>query len=301
MAATALKRQKHGRQYKLLIMALPFMLLVFFFNYIPIFGWIYSVFDYVPGVPLSECDFMGADYFKLMLQDANVLRTLKNTAVFAVISIVLSPLPMLFAILLNEIKNGPVRRFVQTFTTLPNFISWVIIFSLAFSLFSSDGLLTGLFEKLGMKGQSLLSIKDAVYGFQTFLSQWKTLGWSSIIYLAAIAGIDQEQYEAARVDGCNRFQCFWKVVFPLMTPINVTQLVLNTLFIWNDYSTSIILLRKKYSFTLTLAQIIYFNENTTMLNEAFAFFIMAMIPILILYLCMQKYIVSGITAGAVKG
>lgn len=93
----------------------------------------------------------------------------------------------------------------------------------------------------------------------------------------------------------------WKVVFPLMTPINVTQLVLNTLFIWNDYSTSIILLRKKYSFTLTLAQIIYFNENTTMLNEAFAFFIMAMIPILILYLCMQKYIVSGITAGAVKG
>lgn len=81
----------------------------------------------------------------------------------------------------------------------------------------------------------------------------------------------------------------------------MTQLVLNTLFIWNDYSTSIILLRKKYSFTLTLAQIIYFNENTTMLNEAFAFFIMAMIPILILYLCMQKYIVSGITAGAVKG
>ena len=137
MAETVWKKQKHNKQYKLLIMALPFMLLVFFFNYIPIFGWIYSVFDYVPGVPLSECDFMGADYFKLMLQDANVLRTLKNTAVFAVISIVLSPLPMLFAILLNEIKNGPVRRFVQTFTTLPNFISWVIIFSLAFSLFSS--------------------------------------------------------------------------------------------------------------------------------------------------------------------
>ena len=67
--------------------------------------------------------------------------------------------------------------------------------------------------------------------------------------------------QAAMMDGCNRFQCFWKVVFPLMTPINVTQLVLNTLFIWNDYSTSIILLRKKYSFTLTLAQIIYFSKT----------------------------------------
>lgn len=125
------------------------------------------------------------------------------------------------------------------------------------------------------------------------------------ISLTAVTGfiktVPRDLEQAAMIDGCNRFQCFWKVVFPLMTPINVTQLVLNTLFIWNDYGTAIILLRKKQSFTLTLAQIIYFNENTSMLNEAFAFFIMAMIPILILYLSMQKYIVSGITAGAVKG
>ena len=125
------------------------------------------------------------------------------------------------------------------------------------------------------------------------------------ISLTAITGfiktVPRDLEDAASIDGCNRFQCFWRVVFPLMTPINVTQLVLNTLFIWNDYSTSIILLRKKESYTLTLAQIVYFNENTSMLNEAFAFFILAMIPILILYLSMQKYIVSGITAGAVKG
>ena len=125
------------------------------------------------------------------------------------------------------------------------------------------------------------------------------------ISLTAITGfvktVPRDLEDAASIDGCNRFQCFWQVVFPLMTPINVTQLVLNTLFIWNDYGTSIILLRKKESFTLTLAQIVYFNENTTMLNEAFAFFILAMIPILVLYLSMQKHIVSGITAGAVKG
>lgn len=125
------------------------------------------------------------------------------------------------------------------------------------------------------------------------------------ISLVAVTGfiktVPRELEEAAQIDGANRFQTFWKVVFPLMTPINVTQLVLNCLFIWNDYSTSIILLRKKESFSLTLAQIVYFNENTSMLNEAFAFFILAMIPILVLYLCMQKYIISGITAGAVKG
>lgn len=125
------------------------------------------------------------------------------------------------------------------------------------------------------------------------------------ISLVAVTGfvktVPIELEEAGNIDGCNRFQTFWKIVFPLMTPINVTQLVLNTLFIWNDYSTSIILLRSKESKSLTLAQIIYFNENTAMLNQAFAFFILAMLPILILYLSCQKYIVSGITAGAVKG
>lgn len=75
-------------------MVLPFMLIIFLFNYVPIFGWIYSVFDYIPGVPILECDYMGMDYFKMMLKDANVLRSLKNTAIFAVISIALTPLPM---------------------------------------------------------------------------------------------------------------------------------------------------------------------------------------------------------------
>lgn len=125
------------------------------------------------------------------------------------------------------------------------------------------------------------------------------------ISMVAVTGfvktVPRDLEEAASIDGCNRFQTFWKIVFPLMTPINVTQLVLNTLFIWNDYSTSVILLRNTDSYTLTLAQIRYFNGKTSELNPAFAFFIMSMIPILILYLICQKYIIAGITAGAVKG
>ena len=199
------------------------------FNYVPIFGWIYSVFDYVPGVPILECDFMGLDYFKMIMKDANVIRALKNTFIFAGISIILTPLPMIFAILLNEIKSGPVRKFVQTFTTLPNFISWVIIFSLAFSLFSTDGLLTSVFTKLtgAEQAQSVLSSKGSVYWFQTFLAQWKTLGWNSIIYLAAIAGIDQQQYEAAKVDGAGYFRCAWHVTVPAMMETYVVLFILN--------------------------------------------------------------------------
>lgn len=205
------------------------MVLVLLFNYVPIFGWIYSVFDYVPGVPILECDFMGLDYFKMIIKDANVIRALKNTFIFAGISIILTPLPMIFAILLNEIKSGPVRKFVQTFTTLPNFISWVIIFSLAFSLFSTDGLMTSVITKItgAEQAQSVLSSKGSVYWFQTFLAQWKTLGWNSIIYLAAIAGIDQQQYEAAKVDGAGYFRCAWHVTVPAMMETYVVLFILN--------------------------------------------------------------------------
>ena len=99
--ATVAPARKPKKQYKLLFMVLPFMVIVLLFNYVPIFGWIYSVFDYVPGVPILECDFMGLDYFKMIMKDANVIRALKNTFIFAGISIILTPLPMIFAILLN--------------------------------------------------------------------------------------------------------------------------------------------------------------------------------------------------------
>ncbi len=217
------------KDYKLLWMAMPFIVIVFLFSYVPIFGWIYSIFDYVPGVSLFDCDFVGLEYYKLILKDANVLRALKNTFIFAGISICLTPLPMLLAILLNEIRCEPIKRFVQTFTTLPNFISWVIIFSLATALFASDGVVTELLTKIGLGDGSntLLGSGDAVYWFQTMLMQWKTLGWNSIIYMAAIAGIDQEQYEAARVDGAGHFRCALHVTIPAMMETFIVLLILN--------------------------------------------------------------------------
>jgi raffinose/stachyose/melibiose transport system permease protein len=124
---------------------------------------------------------------------------------------------------------------------------------------------------------------------------------SILVVTGFVKTVPRDLEEAASIDGCNRFQSFWRIVFPLMKPVNATQLVLNTLFVWNDYNTAVVLLRSAGSRTLPLAQIIYFNENTSELNLAFAFFALAMLPILILYLCMQKYVVSGIMTGAVKG
>ena len=105
---------------------------------------------------------------------------------------------------------------------------------------------------------------------------------SILVITSFVKTVPRELEEAAAIDGCNMWKTFWNIVFPLLKPINATQLVLNTVYVWNDYNTAVVLLREKTSRTLPLAQIIYFNENTAELNLAFAFFIMAMLPILIL-------------------
>ena len=124
---------------------------------------------------------------------------------------------------------------------------------------------------------------------------------SILVITSFVKTVPRELEEAAAIDGCGMWKTFWSIVFPLLRPINATQLVLNTVYVWNDYNTAVVLLRDKASRTLPLAQIVYFNENTAELNLAFAFFIMAMLRILILYFSLQKYVVSGIMAGAVKG
>ena len=225
--ASARPRKK---KMQLLFMALPLMALVILFNYVPLFGWIYSLFDYRPGISLWKCDFVGLEYFKLFLTDKyDMYRVMKNTIVFALIGYLVSPLPMLFAILLNEVKCAPYKKVVQTISTMPNFVSWVIVYSLMFTIFSTDGLFNEILMSMGLieRPTNVLADASAVYWFQTLLGQWKNLGWSSIVYLAAISGIDQEMYEAASIDGANRLQSTWHITIPSLMPTYIVLLLLS--------------------------------------------------------------------------
>ncbi|NLD87052.1 MAG: sugar ABC transporter permease [Clostridiales bacterium] len=204
------------------------MIMVFMFSYVPICGWIISFYEYRTGVPLFENEFVGFKYFKLFFTDKQVLRVIKNTLIFSGIGYALAPLPMVFAILLNEIKSTRFRKIAQTITTLPNFISWVIVYALAFALFSTDGVVNEVLKMFGSdKVTNLLTNKDIVYLFQTIISQWKGLGWGSIIYIAAIAGIDQELYEAAAIDGAGRFGSAIHITLPGLMPTFITLLILS--------------------------------------------------------------------------
>lgn len=224
-AAMSLKKKK-GIMY--LLMAMPFLIFIFAFSYAPLFGWGYAFVEYRTGFSLLESEFVGLKYFQRFFTDRNTLRVLRNTLVMSFLEILTSPLPVIAAILLNEIRSTKVKKFVQTVTTLPNFISWVIVYGLAFAFFSGSGMVNQLLEILHLPtGEfGLMGDVDHTWTFMLCLGIWKGLGWNAIIYLAAITGIDTELYDAAKVDGANKVQLIRHITVPGVMPTYMVLLLL---------------------------------------------------------------------------
>ncbi|WP_276356782.1 ABC transporter permease [Cohnella caldifontis] len=233
-SAAAKPGRRLPNKYKLFLMALPFLAVTFIFYYLPIYGWIYAFYDYIPGIPLEKTPFVGFKWFRTIAenptQTAEVVRVMKNTVAMSGLGIATSFLPVVFAILLTEIKTGWYRRIVQTLTTIPNFISWILVYSVAFTLFSVDnGLVNTLLLKLGFidDGINFLANNRNVWLAMIAWYWWKSLGWGAILYLAAITGIDQELYEAAEVDGASRFRKIWHITVPGIMPTFFVLLLLS--------------------------------------------------------------------------
>jgi ABC-type polysaccharide transport system permease subunit len=210
-------------------MALPFVLFVFAFSYVPLHGWIYAFYEYIPGIPLFKNKFIGFDNFAYILKDmTNIRRVLLNTFAFYFLGLATSVIPVILAIMLTEANSTKFKKLVQTTTTLPNFISWVIVFSLGYNILYSEGVLNRLLMGLGITKEPVLLLANfnAVYFFQTFLGVWKGAGWGSIIYLAAIAGIDTELYEAAAIDGAGRWGRIRHITLPGIAPTYIVLLLL---------------------------------------------------------------------------
>lgn len=224
--------KKSGRW--LFLASLPFLIAVFVFSYLPLYGWSYAFFDYHAGMNLKDCAFVGLKFFRSMVDNpvsrGEILRVLTNTFGISFLGILASPLPVIFAILLMELKIKPLRSLIQTLTTLPNFISWVLVYAVAWSIFSvEDGFLNHLLMSTHIISTEINFLVSSNHVWLTMLaySLWKTLGWSSIMYIAAITSIDAEQYEAAIVDGAGRFQCMWHITVPGILPTYFVLLLLS--------------------------------------------------------------------------
>lgn len=219
-------------KYKLFLMIMPFLALCFAFCYLPLFSWRYAFFDYTAGSTLTMDSFVGFKWFKVLFQNATytkrMLTVLKNTLAMSGLGLLTSWLPMAFAIFLAEVKSTKYRRFVQTFTTIPNFISWVLIYAIAFAIFNTDGFINTMINSLGgsantnyLGGNSHMWLKMLAWG------TWKGVGWSAIIYISGISGIDQQLYEAATVDGAGRFQRMWHITLPGLLPTYTVMLIMS--------------------------------------------------------------------------
>ena len=201
----------------------------------------YGFFNYKPGKALFACEFVGLDNFKMMFADSyavkNIVRVMKNTFGMSFLGILTSVLPMGFAILLSEIKNKPFRKFVQTSVTIPNFISWVLVYSIAYVMFSvNDGFVNRMLVSMGIldQGVNFLASPNHVWLTMTAWGLWKGLGWNAIMYIAALTSIDDELYEAAKIDGAGRFQLIRHITVPGLLPTFFVLLILSIANLLNN-------------------------------------------------------------------
>ncbi len=222
-------------QRYLMVLVLPVVLWMLIFNYIPMLGLVISFKEYDlylgPIEGFVNSPWVGMTNFVEAFSDKYFLSSLWNTIYYSVLNLVIGfPIPIIFAILLNELANARFKKFVQTVSYLPHFISWVFVVGFIYVLLAVDnGLLNGLLLKFNVVDKAIpfMITEEYVPSIVVISNIWKSFGWNSIIYIAAITNIDPTMYEAAIVDGANRFHRIWYITLPSIKSTIVILLIFN--------------------------------------------------------------------------
>lgn len=208
--------QKHKYKYLLI---LPIIIYLILFCYKPMYGLIIAFKNYRPTRGIWDSNWVGFLWFETFFKDPYFWRLLRNTFTISGLTILFGfPAPILLALLLNEVRNDKFKRTVQTITYMPYFISLVVTCSLIKIYTMENGLFPQIMSLFGMPKQNLLANPSYFYPLYILSDIWQGIGWNSIIYLAALSGIDQEQYEAAKIDGANRLQQVLHITLPGLMP-----------------------------------------------------------------------------------
>ncbi len=216
--------RKHKWKY---LIVLPVLIYFLLFCYKPMYGIIIAFKDYRPALGISASPWAGLKHFKTFFSDVNFWRVMRNTLRISISTIIFSfPAPILLALMINEVRNTKFKKMVQTVTYLPHFVAIVIICGMIRQFCLSDGLFNIIIEAFGGKASSLLQKPELFTPIYVLSDIWQEVGWGSIIYLAAISGIDQDQYEAARVDGAGRMKQILHITLPGIMPTVITLLIL---------------------------------------------------------------------------
>jgi putative aldouronate transport system permease protein len=218
-----LRRDKY-----LYLLALPGLLFFLLFKYIPMGGIVISFQNYSPFAGITGSEWVGLEHFQRFFSNPEFMLLFRNTMAINIMNLVLFfPLPILLSLLLNELRSMLYKRLVQSIVYMPHFLSWVIIAGLTFLLFAKgEGLVNKILESLGASRMDVLTNPDTFWLMLTLQSIWKECGWGTILFLAAMAGIDPQVYEAAKIDGANRLHQMWHITLPGIRNVVIILLIL---------------------------------------------------------------------------
>jgi putative aldouronate transport system permease protein len=216
-------------QWDLQILVIPSLILILIFSYIPMYGIIMAFQEYKLGEKLGFSQWVGLKQFAYLFAEPAFPRVLRNTLVISGLKILINfPIPIIFAVMINELRAKRFKKVVQTVSYLPHFISWVVCATLMFDMFSTDGgAINELLKWMGITESGIPFFNRANYfwGMTVATDLWKELGWNSIIFIAAIAGVDIQLYEAADIDGATRLQKVWYITIQTIKPTIIILLI----------------------------------------------------------------------------
>ena len=236
-------------QWDLQLLVIPGILLLFVFSYIPIYGLVMAFQEYRMGDFPGQSEWVGFKQFIALFTDKNLPRVLRNTLAISGLKLTIGFVcPIVFAVFLNEMHRDGIKKVIQTISYLPHFISWTVCATLLFDFLKADGgavneLLVGLHlinEPIDFFGRG-----DLFWGLALISDTWKELGWNSIIFISAMAGVDAEMYEAADIDGATRAQKMWHITIKAIKPTIVLLFIMNVGGILNQNFDQIMMLTKQ--------------------------------------------------------
>lgn len=210
------------------IMMLPGIIYLTMFKYIPMMGSVIAFKDYSTYKGILKSAWCGIENFKKLFTYPDFYKILRNTIVLGLLKTILTfPIPVILALMLNELRNAKVKKGIQTIICIPYFVSWVVVGGLVFDIFGVGGLFNNVREFLGMDILLVMQKESWFRSIYVMSTIWKESGWGTVVYLAAISGIDPSLYESAEMDGASRFQKMRYITFPLLIPTVLTLLLLS--------------------------------------------------------------------------
>lgn len=220
------KSKKIRQSWQYYLMLIPGIILIFIFSYIPLYGVIIAFEKYNPGLGFQS-PWVGMYNFVYLFKQPTFVRTIWNTFFIAIFKLLGGiAVPVFFAILLNEVRSTRLKRIFQTLVYIPNFLSWVILAGVLTDILAADGLLNMFLQAIGMNPIGFLS-DPSVFPYTAIVSDiWKSFGFGTVVYLAALTSIDPQLYESAVLDGATRFQKIIRITLPMILPTIILMLVL---------------------------------------------------------------------------